>query len=938
MTDAENQQVALIRGKIIDGFPTRPGYGTKGTSIAVRVNMFELNANADKGKAEVPLHKYYVDTGNEQLSKKKREHLVHAILQRPEFKKLDWATDYANIIVTTQKLKANIEDQVEVKDPNDDSLPGQPTTQEGRDAIARRMKRLRVTYEDTFSLNGLLAWLRRTEDGQVYTQRADVMQLLNIILQKPCRDGHLVATGGQSSFFPIRGHPCFASRDLGGGLSAYQGIFLSARYSVVRILINININHGAFFNDVPLRQLIHQMCGKNPVANNPGDKTILAGLEQKLNHLKVMTKYMRPRDANGKIIPKKEPLKKVRTFLHFSKTQAPKGKPQQARYLSCKETTFSMATGPGAPAQTISVFDYFRQHHSITLNFPDEPPVNVGTRDNKNWLPQELADPVLPGQAYRGVLQGDQTSEMIRFAATNPAMKALAIQGNNSDGAALRTLELRGADQAQSVEPFGFSVTPRMITVEARVLPPPRLEYETGQRGQLDPAFGSWNLTKDRQSGAHYKFFRPGSFQRWQTLTLDFEGKPRIFERQPEELMNRFGAELASYGIRFGQGKGPDQHKIVPNPVAFNPQARAKTNAILDDFFAAAEKNKVDILLVILREANPWLYSRIKYYGDIKHGVHTVCAVARKFMQEKGQGMLWGNLALKFNIKGGGVNHAITAAQLKPFDNKTIIFGIDVTHPSPTSTENAPSIAAVVANKDEFLCQWPASIRSQERRKEIVTQLKEMVRERFDLWRKCNPSRGLPDKVIVFRDGVSEGQYNDVLAYEASAFTEVFKDLYGDPKKHPKLAVFIVGKRHHIRAYATDPKDADRTGNLKPGTVIDRGITDPTRHDFYLQAHAVLQGTGRSAHYDTVRDDIKFSADELQTFTHHLSYLFNRATKSVSVVPPAYYADLACERGRQYLHSTLAEARTSASEGFDANTAEWTRDVHPRLRESTFYI
>lgn len=529
---------------------------------------------------------------------------------------------------------------------------------------------------------------------------------------------------------------------------------------------------------------------------------------------------------------------------------------------------------------------------------------------------------------------------MLRFAGTNPATEALAIQGNASDGDGLRTLSLRGADQQQSVQAFGFGVAPRMVTVEARILPVPSLEYSGGQReGTCTPFPGSWNLQKDRSSGAHYKFFRPGSFTRWQALTLDFEGQQPIFNEPPTAMMNRFQAELQTYGIRFGQGKGPDTRKIVPNPSIANPQARAKTNQMLDDTFSAAAKNRVDILLVMLTDQNPWLYSRIKFYGDIKYGIHTVCAVGRKFMQEKGQGMLWGNLALKFNIKGGGVNHAISATQLKPFDNKTIIFGIDVTHPSPTSTESAPSIAAVVANKDAFLCQWPASIRSQERWKEIVTPLKEMVRERFDLWRNTNKSLGLPNKVIVFRDGVSEGQYNDVLRYEAAAFTEVFNDLYGAQPKHPKLSVFIVGKRHHVRAYATRQEDTDgRIGNLRPGTIIDRGITHPTRGDFYLQSHAILQGTGRSAQYDPIRDDIKFTADEVQSFTHNLSYLFNRATKAVSLIPPAYYADLACERGRQYLHSTLAEARSSTSEAFAAANAEWTRDVHPSLRDSTFYI
>jgi eukaryotic translation initiation factor 2C len=33
--------------------------------------------------------------------------------------------------------------------------------------------------------------------------------------------------------------------------------------------------------------------------------------------------------------------------------------------------------------------------------------------------------------------------------------------------------------------------------------------------------------------------------------------------------------------------------------------------------------------------------------------------------------------------------------------------------------------------------------------------------------------------------------------------------------------------------------------------------------------------------------------------------MFARATKAVSLVSPAYYADLACERGRCYLHEML---------------------------------
>lgn len=60
--------------------------------------------------------------------------------------------------------------------------------------------------------------------------------------------------------------------------------------------------------------------------------------------------------------------------------------------------------------------------------------------------------------------------------------------------------------------------------------------------------------------------------------------------------------------------------------------------------------------------------------------------------------------------------------------------------------------------------------------------------------------------------------------------------------------------------------------------------------DFFLQAHAGLQGTTRPTHYTVVHDDNAFKSDQLQGLTYGMAYLFARATKAVSLVPPAYYA------------------------------------------------
>ena len=76
-----------------------------------------------------------------------------------------------------------------------------------------------------------------------------------------------------------------------------------------------------------------------------------------------------------------------------------------------------------------------------------------------------------------------------------------------------------------------------------------------------------------------------------------------------------------------------------------------------------------------------------------------------------------------------------------------------------------------------------------------------------------------------------------------------------------------------------------------------------------------------------------------QTLTHNLCYTFARATRAVSVCPPAYYADLLCERGRCYRFTDLAENVASASSvSGEEDQGVWTRDVHPNLQDSTWYV
>jgi len=226
-----------------------------------------------------------------------------------------------------------------------------------------------------------------------------------------------------------------------------------------------------------------------------------------------------------------------------------------------------------------------------------------------------------------------------------------------------------------------------------------------------------------------------------------------------------------------------------------------------------------------------------------------------------------------------------------------------------------------------------------------------MMIERLLVYEKKN--KKLPERILVFRDGVSEGQFDTVLEEELAQILEAFKKMSTGSrgKYRPKLSIIICGKRHHAKFFPTSSQFADKNGNTRPGTVVDKGVTGVFDFDFYLQAHAGLQGSVKATHYTVVYDESSLGADEIQKGTHDASYLYARATKAVSLIPPAYYADLACERGRCYLNDFLVDDQTTVSGGsgrfnrdeeatrvFEAAKKSWGEGLHPDMRESMFYI
>lgn len=145
------------------------------------------------------------------------------------------------------------------------------------------------------------------------------------------------------------------------------------------------------------------------------------------------------------------------------------------------------------------------------------------------------------------------------------------------------------------------------------------------------------------------------------------------------------------------------------------------------------------------------------------------------------------------------------------------------------------------------------------------------------VWHKYSNQK-LPNAILFYRDGVSESQFAHVNEQEfpqikegcADAFKSLCQtnpELRKQASYDPKITLVVVGKRHQTRFFP--PGNAHRSqtsksGNFRPGLLVDSVICHPYYFDFYLQAHDSIKGTARSAHYRVLQNEMNFQAPDLQ--------------------------------------------------------------------------
>jgi aubergine-like protein len=160
----------------------------------------------------------------------------------------------------------------------------------------------------------------------------------------------------------------------------------------------------------------------------------------------------------------------------------------------------------------------------------------------------------------------------------------------------------------------------------------------------------------------------------------------------------------------------------------------------------------------------------------------------------------------------------------------------------------------------------------------------------------------LPDPVIVYRDGVGDGQLKQVYDHELPQYKAAFAQIGNsmDKKYEPKFGMVIVKKRVSTRLFLNT---RGQYANPPPGTIVDTVVTRPEWLDFFLISQSVRQGTVTPTHYNIINDSTGLKPDHFQRLTYKLCHLYYNWPGTIRVPAPCQYAHKLAFLVGQSIHS-----------------------------------
>nr|XP_020027809.1 piwi-like protein 4 [Castor canadensis] len=499
----------------------------------------------------------------------------------------------------------------------------------------------------------------------------------------------------------------------------------------------------------------------------------------------------------------------------------------------------------------ITYVDYYKQQYDITLSDLNQPVLVSLLKRKRNDNTEAQIVHLMPEFCFLTGLTEQATSDFHLMKAVAEETRLSPLDRQQQLGRLADNIQ-RNKIARFELETWGLHFGSQM-SLTGRVLPSEKLLMQDHICHPVSAA----NWSKDIRT---CKILSAQCLNKWLILCSN----------RAENVIEGFLNCLRRVGSSMGFNVGyPKIINVQENPAAF---LRAIQQHVDPD---------VQLVMCILPSNQKNYYDSIKKYLSSDCPVPSQCVLTRTLSRPGMVMSISTKIAMQMACKLGGELWAVEI----PLKSLMVV-GIDI---CKDALSKEVLVVGFVASVNPRITRWFSRCILQRTTTDIADCLKIFMTGALKKWYKHN--HDLPARILVYRDGVGDGQLRAVIEYEVpqllSSVTESSSSTSSLLIFCCRLSVIVVRKRCMPRFFT----EMDHTLQNPPlGTIVDSEATRSEWYDFYLISQTACRGTVSPTYYNVIYDDNGLKPDHMQRLTFKLCHLYYNWQGLISIPAPCQYA------------------------------------------------
>lgn len=587
-------------------------------------------------------------------------------------------------------------------------------------------------------------------------------------------------------------------------------------------------------------------------------------------------------------------------------------------WKSSPMTTFTNHLG-----ETMTFYDYYQRNYNLKIKDQQQP--LLASRVKKKAHGQEAVETVINLVPELCLMTGLTDAMRADFKVMKEVGNFTRVGPQPRQDKLLTFIKrVRENPEAKAhLEEWGFELCPFTIPLEGRQLEPETLIFGQNKRERVN-AKADWG-----RAATSNPVLSPIPITKWAIFFLDKN------TQIVQSFVSCMQQQARKMGLNFA----------APKPVKL-PNDRTET------YLAALKESIVpdaQLMVTVFPQMRSDRYAAVKKLCYVDNPVASQVINLKTISNEKKLASVAQKIALQINCKLGGELWACTT----PFKNLMVV-GIDVYH---DKTSGGKSVAGVITSMNDSLSRYHSKTVIQQQGQEIVNSLTTAFNEGMIKYWEVN--NRWPEHIVVFRDGVGDGQLETTAKHEAGQFIRAFQHITEEGQENgsgghsplhshsngngnghangngngkrwspkmednttmlpssysPGFTFVVVQKRINTRILGVLEKAGKKEyENPPPGAIIDHTVTRFKYKDFFLVPQSVNQGTVSPTHFIVVRElgtefpyrEIStptLSPTDVQKLAYKLTHMYYNWPGTVRVPAPVQYAHKLCDLVGQHIH------------------------------------